>query len=505
MGGRRRRVRVRVRPAPVDDFVTAESQHINSAVNSLVRDRYKYDRLVEESNGGQTTTQPTIKQEKLITEPVEKTILDDFLDEMFKNDNKSSPDSEMTGSNSSELVTTAATTEPPRDAISEETTTSERTNDETTIDQSDVNATTRSESSSTEIPTNTPLMTTMTIPRKSWDSTKRYIDSIAMHSGEYITGKKLSEENGESEENMTGHGNEVFENDYRENVGKTDDDADVGENYPKNHRSQWSEVRYPTDRGLSNYNRRVKQNSTTTQLPGVVTKSDGETTVKTLSDYVKAIFDTMKNADEQKNDNEETNPTVSDGVNVSSGPDSTSTNVETENTSTTVLPTEYSTLPEIQTTNFATEKFDSTVNVNETEGKKNGDGKVDDRTEISSGFEADTERTKMAETVDTRRDVEASTEISPEADAPSTTASIDTEAPIASSADGIASENSVSSEAIETTTATTETVPVSINSNQTKLGAILRTSTTTRVSHMTEICYRGRCVMTKPKKEIQER
>ncbi|XP_024942129.1 mucin-17 [Cephus cinctus] len=37
------------------------------------------------------------------------------------------------------------------------------------------------------------------------------------------------------------------------------------------------------------------------------------------------------------------------------------------------------------------------------------------------------------------------------------------------------------------------------------LGRILRTSTTTKVSHMTEICYRGRCVMTKPKKEIHPR
>lgn len=33
----------------------------------------------------------------------------------------------------------------------------------------------------------------------------------------------------------------------------------------------------------------------------------------------------------------------------------------------------------------------------------------------------------------------------------------------------------------------------------TKLGEVLRTSTTTKVSHMTEICYRGRCVMSKPK------
>ena len=39
---RRRKVRVRVRPA-AEDFVTAESQHFNSALNGLFRDQYKYD------------------------------------------------------------------------------------------------------------------------------------------------------------------------------------------------------------------------------------------------------------------------------------------------------------------------------------------------------------------------------------------------------------------------------------------------------------------------------
>lgn len=38
-------------------------------------------------------------------------------------------------------------------------------------------------------------------------------------------------------------------------------------------------------------------------------------------------------------------------------------------------------------------------------------------------------------------------------------------------------------------------------SKSTNLSKVLRTTTTTKVSHMTEICYRGKCVMSKPNKE----
>lgn len=70
---RRRRVRVRVRPA-VDDFVTAESQHFNSALNGLFQGQYKYNPIREP------------KPLAGASASAEKSILQDFLSDILKND-----------------------------------------------------------------------------------------------------------------------------------------------------------------------------------------------------------------------------------------------------------------------------------------------------------------------------------------------------------------------------------------------------------------------------------
>ena len=463
---RRRRVRVRVRPA-TEDFVTAESQHFNSAFNSLVQDRMEYNRRDEVIKASPELVSITTTETPEIPD---KSIFDVFLEDIFKNQNKSNTQPEVTSSPLEISTVSTKTSEFPEFTDitdSQETATINSWKDETTTETYDENLTTTKNSADTS--TSAPLMTTMTIPRKSWDSTKKYIDSVAMHSGETFQNPKVSN----FDDNVMRQGNEVFENDDRDkttNSGREEENDD--ENYPKNHRSEWSEVRYPTDRGLYNYHRQIQMNFSTTQLPGVVTVSEGDQNVKTLSDYVKAIFDTMKNAEEQKSD-----ATVT-GV-------AENFSTTTENIFTTI--------------NDATGKLEVSTEI--AESQTNVDEKS---TEKTTQVPETVETTKIGET--TTKVEEGTTEIPTETIPTISTSSEDSEvAESFSTLESVNANSSTTQSSEPPTILTTDFSNDAKNTNQTKLGAILRTSTTTKVSHMTEICYRGRCVMTKPKKEINGR
>lgn len=67
------------------------------------------------------------------------------------------------------------------------------------------------------------------------------------------------------------------------------------------------------------------------------------------------------------------------------------------------------------------------------------------------------------------------------------------------------SENYFANDPSLSTTLKPSSTTLLINSTESILGKVLRTSTTTKVSHMTEICYRGRCVMTRPSRDDQFR
>lgn len=534
--------------------MTAESQHFNSAVNNLLQGRLKHRGRQEGSSEAATTTRlPNNNNDFSSVGSPDKSPFEDLLKEVFASDSKSNADGEVTTPMSQPEQSEALQNQvDPVTQVSREDSTKpevaspslpEVVSEQSKIVTNDtdvVSAVTNeaeflgtSESPSTilpevekvtnlteeslssandpnfnELPTNPPLMTTMTIPRKSWDSTIPYKNSAASNKEENLSYSKKNIENEVSEESTQGHGNQIIENDYREENIKTEDnllsETNREENYPKNHRSEWSEVRYPTSSELYNYNNRL--NATPSQLPGIVAESEGDTSVKTLSDYVKAIFDTMKTTDEQKSENEtfssvdSSSPDVesaSSTENYSSGMGENSANVPTEIPSSSDYSTE-----NVEILEYSQEKL--TSNLSETKHEENikEDERVAGNTKTLTENEKEefTKQPQTTEIVETTKYVEETTEVSTE------TNSIDSSSSSTSSQSSKISPRVDSASPIDsTTTTTTETLPPVKNLSQTKLGAVLRTSTTTKVSHMTEICYRGRCVMTKPKKELYAR
>ncbi|XP_043288676.1 mucin-5AC [Venturia canescens] len=548
VGGRRRRVRVRVRPAASDDFVTAESQHFNSAVNNLLQSRLKYRRRPEESRGAVTTTLPPNYDDYTSTLPPEKSIFEDLLKEVFAAENKSSSaDSEVTTPSQSspepsevpqdQLNTVSQvqeyTTEPEvsrsPEVLSEQSNVVVNRSDEVSVapNQSEVigtsgnssaNASTAEEATNStgesssnanepDSSTDTPLMTTMTVPRKSWDSTSPYRDSAALNNGEDLSYSEKNSENELFDENAKGPDNRIIDSDYRAETAKNEDNLlsanNEEENYPKNHRSEWSEVRYPTSPELLNYNRRPNA-TTSPHLPGSSTESGGDAGVKTLSDYVKAIFDSMKNAEEQKSENEtfsrgdSTSPgdeRVSSSTSYSPGTSEDSESVPTTIPSSSDYPTE-----KVEISEDSSVKLASNSSESESEGKDEDPTVGNTENPVENDTEEFTEPPQSTEIVETTKYVEETTEVSTEASSSETSNSFTISQPSEASA-MTDSANPIDHK----TTAATESSPQAKNSSETKLGAILRTSTTTKVSHMTEICYRGRCVMTKPKKEVYAR
>lgn len=223
--------------------------------------------------------------------------------------------------------------------------------------------------------------------------------------------------------------------------------------YPKNHRTKWSEVKYPSTFDKS---QTTTNSYSITTIPGIVMRDEGEG-VKTLSDYVKAIFDSMKNA--EKDEEEEMIAKV----------------IEAKN----------------ETDNY---NLNDTASAHATSTKENEKdrkvGTTDSPQDISAmqRIEAEENRTKSEETQ----------EVTPKENAiilevttliPDTTTNIE-----------VSSEETLITEPF-TTAASIRQTSNEFRTNSTMLGKVLRTSTTTKISHMTEICYRGRCVMTRPKME----
>ncbi|XP_014486430.1 PREDICTED: uncharacterized protein LOC106750537 [Dinoponera quadriceps] len=499
-GARRRRVRVRVRPA-MDDFVTAESQHFNSAMNSLVQDRYKYNPIRESKF---TTAQPiaTTITTTTAAPTTQKSLLQDFLEEMLKNDKDSNP-----------TYTTSVTTEFPVWTMSTPMTTIYTSNnDETTTIK--------------ENPT--PIITTLTpnadndratTTSENSDESKNEADQATSFSPEQIYQLSQEEMNDSAEEKSSTEyrvkisQEDKIERNSLENVGiivqryklpsnypgletlKETEDSTTGlptardkgkehvmtlkrpeenveenEAHPKNHRAKWSEVRYPSafDKSQS----ALKQHSTTS-IPGFTTRNDGESSVKTLSDYVAAIFDSMKSGDSRGEEEEQVAKVV-----------------EAKNET----PAENS------------YRFNDIASVREINSKEIE--KSTPNTVTTTEFLRDARTTQ-------RVDPEENTTSLPEAQSTTDTTTkesvttLDSTTPIL---DSTVNTITPSEETTTTKTATsTEKTITSLgrvvnnvdreNSTMAMLGKVLRTSTTTRVSHMTEICYRGRCVMTKPKME----
>lgn len=482
-----------------DDFVTAESQHFNSAVNNLVQDQYKYNPIRESKF---TTVQPitVIATTTNATETTQKSLLQDFLEEMLKNDEMSIPsrvtsitsttdipdwailtptttpmttpyvasdDGEMTTlkenytqtsatltSNTDEehvTVTHKSLAEWKNDTKETSEQTAHLSQEETEIkeaeskeywdkdsqeDKSEQNNLENVEifSQKYDLPSN--------YPDKS-ETLKEIEDTIAKLTNFSTTKKdiqKLSAVNKGKEHIMT-------LKKYEENIAKNDA-------HPKNHRIKWSEVSYPLTLDKSKSTLKLQF---TTPLPGIVTQNEGESSVKTLSDYVKAIFDSMKSAENQ----EEVEEIAKVVETKNETPERADQVISTTDSSRDIFTTQHTNIEENATNSEEAQSIiDTTMKENTT---------IFETTTVIP---------------DTITDTVVSSEETIITDPSTTTSTMDPMTSIGRA---------------------TGTV-IRANSTHTMLGKVLRTSTTTKVSHMTEICYRGRCVMTRPKMDdVMER
>lgn len=468
----------------MDDFVTAESQHYNSAVNSLVQDQYKYNPIRESRF---TTAQPIATTVTASTAPAtestKKSLLQDFLEVMLKNDEVSIPtrvtsittevpdwttSTPMTTpyvfSDNGE-VTTLKENYAPIDTNEERFTTINENSNESKDKEATYEGTTHLSQEETKVQKETKLgeyknsqedknernnLENVEVFNQRYNLPSNYPDGSGISKKDEDSITKLVGVSAANEEirKLSAIGKE------KEHIMtlKRQENIEENEAHPKNHRTKWSEVRYPSTIDKS---QTASNSYSTTPIPGVVTRDEGEGSVKTLSDYVKAIFDSMKTAEEGE---------VAKVVEAKS---------ETDN-----------------------------YNLNDTASAHALSAKESeeiDRKTGTTGSPQDTSATQRVEIEENGTKPEEKQEATTKESA--TTFEAITLIPDTTT-------NTVPSEETLITEPSTTTAKTSIRqasnvfrTNSTMLGKVLRTSTTTKVSHMTEICYRGRCVMTRPKME----
>jgi len=493
-----------VRPV-TDNFVTAESQHFNSAANSLGQDQYKYNPIREMRF---TTAQPIASTSasatttSASTEATRKSLLQNFLEEMLKSDDVSIPTrvTVFTTEQPDWTISTPLTTPYAIDDNSETTTMAENYTPSGTTLNSEEKRTTyeiysagSSDESITErqAASSGQEMREETKSAEYWDENSQENKSernnaensaIARFNQEYKLspnyGSKRTEEIEDAK--LTGfpsaaediHKLSAIENGNKEKehimtLRRQKENVQENEAHPKNHRAKWSEVRYPS--ALDKSQSALKLRSTTS-IPGIVTRNEGDTSVKTLSDYVKAIFDSMKNAEREE---EEEIAKVVEAVNETPVDDSRLNIASVRKSEKKIEGGDH----EVDTTDSSREEASSTRRVRTEETTTNGE-EAQTVTESTTTNESTTSFETTTLTPDATTNAMASEET-------------------------MITESAASTLATKTTSSIRQITGNVLRANATDamLGKILRTSTTTKVSHMTEICYRGRCVMTKPKME----
>lgn len=486
----------------MDDFVTAESQHFNSAVNSLTQDRYKYNPIRESKF---TTAQPittTIITTTTTAAPptTQKSLLQDFLEEMLKNDKvsthvtsttefpvwtMSTPLTTIYASDNGEITTlkenhTPIVTTLTLNADNEQITTTSASSDEskneldkaTSLSPEQISQLSQEEIKDSE-------------EYHAEDSQEDKIDRNNLENVGIIAQRyKLpsnypgSGASKEAEDNTTGH--LAARDKGKEHImtlKRPEENVEENEAHPKNHRVKWSEVRYPSafDKSQS----ALKQHSTTS-IPGFTTRNEGETSVKTLSDYVAAIFDSMKSGDGREEEEEVAK--VVEAKNESAAKNSYRFNDIASVSEISAKEIEKSTLKTITFQGPSTVEFSRNAHTTQ---RVHSEENATDPSEAQSATDTTTK--------------ESATTLESTAPIPDATVNVMTpsEEPLTTKTSTIATSTEKTITSLDRTADNVDRA----NSTMGMLGKILRTSTTTRVSHMTEICYRGRCVMTKPKME----
>lgn len=464
---------MQIRPLS-NDFVTAESQHHNSATNSLHQDEQKHN------YESKVTTAPitTIIAATAVTgtETTKKSILQDFLEEMLKNDEISIPtrvnfittQSPMTTSyifsDHDEIATTLKENRIPIVTTLTPSVSAER-----------ADSSTGSKDESQKVTSEEALIQKAEVRNKSKSedrSEQNNLEDVEMFNEKYSLpssypdGSGTSKEIGDTIAEMTGLPVAMEEIQKLSAIEKEKEHVmtlrrqkvNAGEDpHPKNHRAKWSEVRYSP----SVLDRPASNSHPATIIPGVVTRNEGDGSVKTLSDYVKAIFDSMKSAEREDGAEEK----------VVESKNGTATNNSRFNN---VVPVR----------EVSTEDFEE---INRRAGTT--DASV-------------TQRVKADESATNPEEARSETTTKESATTFETTTLIpDTTVNTVTSFEVTTTEPSTTTSTAKTITSVKQTAGNVMQTNSTTLGKVLRTSTTTKVSHMTEICYRGRCVMMKPKME----
>ncbi|KAG5343308.1 Y5729 protein, partial [Acromyrmex heyeri] len=472
---RKRKVRVRVRPL-VDDFVTAESQHYNSAVNSLVQDQYKYNPIHDSRF---TTAQPIATTVTISSttaaESTKKSLLQDFLEEMLKNDEVSIPTriTSITTEIPDWTTSTPMTTPYVFSDDGQVTTLKENyTPIDTTlianIDEERVTTVTENLNESKDESYEAITEVQKEVKPKKYknsqeDKSENNLENVEIFNqrynlpSNYPDGLGISKKNEDSTTKLTGFPKEdkklsAISKEKEHIMTLKRQENEDNEAHPKNHKTEWSEVRYPSDFDRS----QTTMNSyTTTPIPGIVMRNEGESTVRTLSDYVKAIFDSMKNAEE----NEE----IAKVIEAKSETDNYNTN--------------------------------STALAHAASMKES---KEIDRKAATTNSPQDiyaTQRVEVEENEIKSKEIQETTTKENAINFETTTLIPDT----TTNTVILSEETSITEPSTTTTKISSRQMGNIFRTNSTMLGKVLKTSTTTKVSHMTEICYRGRCVMTRPK------
>jgi hypothetical protein len=440
---KRRRVRVRVRPAGSgsEDFVTAESQSYDSSLNNLAKGTKHFRKSyfqVEPITTQQPIAYPTTpaieftETETLILQ----TSVGKLLDKEKDIESTIEPDNLTT---TPVLILDSSWTSPttilPEVQTEEEIVTTLENKNSSIMDfvnsSNDATISSITEKDKTkEFSTTIPTIIESTDNISSTSSngitsfTPQKSDEVKNSSGENIVQLLNSENSLRYFVTKSPAFNEYLRSQEKSRNSEFSSDS---VDYPKNHRSKWSEVRQPSDKSLFNFvkwNDKNQNQSEEEQDKNGKYAGNEKSDNTTVTDYVKAVFESIKSADEEHHQSAKLDNQTRNNFNEGDK------QLGIENKS--VLPTE------IQSSMI---------------------GSVVSQPEVSYSSKQDNLPT-------------------------TTTSESATISPF------------VPSMMSDRTSGSLKKTPF-----ETNLGKILKTTTTTKVSHMTEICYRGRCVMSKPKKD----
>ncbi|KAJ8678436.1 hypothetical protein QAD02_014223 [Eretmocerus hayati] len=436
---RHRRVRIRVKPASSssEDFVTAESQGYESSLNKLPQEPIKFRNFYRTTQVTTSTTSETTPAALISTASPATERSESLFDDLLGIENEAATTipttpktTTITTTTVSEMVTTIiptttmttrSTTKAEEDTWTSPLTSSTSSSIEFPATTLEIGGehTTLIEHQSTE---NLTSPTTITTKESSGTGSAERIAAVttttawqplASNSGESIIQSLNSDNSLRYFEAKSPAYNEYLRSQEQSKSSELSDAGGLDPKQPKNHRSKWSEVRQLSDKW-----------SNGGAPAGPTNQSEAGVT-----DYVKAVFESIKNAGEGDN----------------------------------ALP---------QTIQQPAELV---------------------KTSVSSSSRVVSRPASSQLLFGQRR---ANGGMSSSASEVTTTTATQTQTPSPTMTELVTFGPFVPSIMSDRQQQLPKKTSLEMN-----LGKILRTSTTTKVSHMTEICYRGRCVMSKPKKE----